>query len=116
MCLSDIYRTPAVCMQAWGAGLQWGITPMCPLIGGPHTCLSQLLEAGTAFVRLLCGVLLALSPSRPGTETCPGDTAGEVDLGSLISVGLCTVKAPECIPKHSLTVLSPDNDLEKWLE
>lgn len=65
MCLPDIYRTPTVCMQVWGAGLQWGMTLDVPLIGGPHTCLIQLLEAGTAFVRILCGVLLALSPLPP---------------------------------------------------
>lgn len=86
------------------AGIQWGIA----LDVSAHQRASNLTQLAPQGRKCVCVhpiLWYPLSTQGPGTESWPGDAAGEIDLGSLISIGLPTMKAPKHITRHCLTVL-----------
>lgn len=81
--------------RSLAAGIHWGIAPAVPA----HWKTSDLTELAPQGRNCVCvDPSLCTQGLDPGTESWPGDDAGEMDLGPFISVGLPIMKAPKHIP------------------
>lgn len=78
-------------------GIQWGIA----LAVSAHCNSLNLTELALPGRNCVCvDPSLCTQGPNSGTESCPGDDAEEIDLGSFISVGLPILKTPKHIPQH----------------